>query len=101
MTIGMLGGAMLLVTCCTTPVLSETDNPYIQGPVGDTLTVLLPSYENDRCELIVRDGGSVLRGTEVVSDGKIQLEVRSLPAGKHVAWLRVGDLFTGVRFIKR
>lgn len=83
------------------PVLSAYDNPYIHNPVNDTLVLLLPTYEGERCMIKIHENMVQMQAMETVVEGIARFDVSQVPAGKYILWIRVGDLFTGVWIEKR
>ena len=59
-----------------------TNNRYVVSPLTDTLTIKLPGYENELCEVTVYGNNAHFYGTDYVG-------------------IRVGDLVADESFVKR
>ena len=78
-----------------------TNNRYVVSPLTDTLTIKLPGYENELCEVTVSGNNAHCYGTDYVMGGCVKFGVSSLPAGRHRVGIRVGDLVADESFVKR
>ena len=57
-----------------------TNNRYVVSPLTDTLTIKLPGYENELCEVTVYGNNAHFYGTDYVMGGCVKFGVSSLPA---------------------
>ena len=62
-----------------------TNNRYVVSPLTDTLTIKLPGYENELCEVTVYGNNAHFYGTDYVMGGCVKFGVSSLPAGRQNA----------------
>lgn len=90
-----------IACCCCGSMNGGTSNRYVISPVTDTITIRLPGYENEFCEVKIYGNNAYFRGTDYVLGGCVKFGVGSLPAGRHRVGIRVGDLVADESFVKR
>ena len=93
---------MAALQACKVQRLSDNQHICsIDSIVGDTLFIEFPDSENEFCEIDIRRHDVHFWGREQVVDGSVFFDVHRLPAGYHVAWLRVNNLFIRKTFYKK
>ncbi len=85
---------------CASQGMAEK-NKYVLSPATDTLTVLLPDYDDEFCRVKVYGNGANFMASDYVMNGCVKFCVSALPAGRHRVLVRVGGIVADEVFVKR
>lgn len=98
-----LATALLLAATCGCRHLQALNkaSAYLQGPVGDTLFVLLPGQDGDLCHLTVTGGGTRFHASMPVERGRAAFALPPMSAGVHWATFTAGPVAATERFVTR
>ena len=85
---------------CASQGMAEK-NKYVVSPATDTLTILLPDYNDEFCRVKVYGGGANFMASDYVMNGCVKFCVSTLPAGRHRVLVRAGGIVADEVFVKR
>ena len=77
-------------------------NKYVVPTVYDSLKVVLPEkYEDQLCKVEIKSTGANFTASDYVRGGEVKFDMRNMPQGRYMVYLRVGDIFECERIIKK
>lgn len=92
---------MAMTRCSVGNQVGKDVSARINNPVTDTLFITLPEgYDDETCTITIHDVRVNYSGRDIVQDNKIWFDVRHLPSGTYLVWIKVGDLYFSRRFVK-
>lgn len=81
---------------------SADSNKYVVPTVYDSLKVVLPEkYEDQLCKVEIKSTGANFTASDYVREGEVKFDMRNIPQGRYMVYLRVGDIFECERIIKK
>lgn len=92
---------MAMTRCNVGNQVGKDVSARINNPITDTLFITLPEgYDDETCTITIHDVRVNYSGRDIVQDNKIWFDVRHLPSGTYLVWIKVGDLYFSRRFVK-
>ena len=92
---------MAMPRCSVGNQVGKDVSARINNPITDTLFITLPEgYDDETCTITIHDVRVNYSGRDIVQDNKIWFDVRHLPSGTYLVWIKVGDLYFSRRFVK-